>query len=69
MGSFTGAGAGSTADAKTVFQDWVSATNAAGGINGHPVQAVIVDDQNTPSIAVTNATSSSSRTTSRSSST
>jgi branched-chain amino acid transport system substrate-binding protein len=56
MGSFTGAGAGSTADAKTVFQDWVDATNAAGGINGHPVQAVIVDDQNTPSVAVANAT-------------
>ena len=56
MGSFTGAGAGSTADAKTVFQDWVDATNAAGGINGHPIQATIVDDQNTPSIAVANAT-------------
>jgi branched-chain amino acid transport system substrate-binding protein len=56
MGSFTGAGAGSTADAKTVFQDWVDATNAAGGINGHPIQATIVDNQNTPSIAVANAT-------------
>jgi branched-chain amino acid transport system substrate-binding protein len=56
MGTFTGVASGSTADAKTVFQDWVSATNAAGGINGHPVQAVIVDDQNTPSIAVSNAT-------------
>jgi branched-chain amino acid transport system substrate-binding protein len=56
MGSFTGAGAGSTADAKVVFQDWVDATNAAGGINGHPVQATIVDDQNTPSVAVANAT-------------
>jgi branched-chain amino acid transport system substrate-binding protein len=56
MGSFTGAGAGSTAEAKTVFQDWVDATNAAGGINGHPIQATIVDNQNTPSIAVANAT-------------
>ena len=56
MGSFTGAGAGSTADAKTVFQDWVDATNAAGGINGHPIQATILDDQNTPSVAVANAT-------------
>jgi branched-chain amino acid transport system substrate-binding protein len=56
MGSFTGAGAGSTADAKTVFQDWVDATNAAGGINGHPIQATIVDNQNTPSVAVANAT-------------
>ena len=56
MGTFTGAASGSTADAKTVFQDWVDATNAAGGINGHPIQATILDDQNTPSIAVTNAT-------------
>ncbi len=55
MGSFTGAGAGSTADAKTVFQDWVSATNAAGGINGHPVKAIILDDQNNPATALTNA--------------
>jgi branched-chain amino acid transport system substrate-binding protein len=56
MGTFTGVASGSTADAKTIFQDWVDATNAAGGINGHPIQATILDDQNTPSIAVTNAT-------------
>jgi branched-chain amino acid transport system substrate-binding protein len=56
LGSFTGPGSGSTADAKTLAQDWVSATNAAGGINGHPVQAVILDDQNSPSTALSNAT-------------
>ncbi|HEY6790975.1 MAG TPA: ABC transporter substrate-binding protein [Trebonia sp.] len=56
MGTFTGVASGSTADAKVVFQDWVDATNAVGGINGHPVKAIILDDQNTPSIAVTNAT-------------
>jgi branched-chain amino acid transport system substrate-binding protein len=55
MGTFSGVASGSTADAKTVFQDWVSATNAAGGINGHPVQATILDDQNSPSTALTNA--------------
>src|ERR1700758_2584870 len=55
MGTFTGVASGSTGDAKTVFQDWVSATNAAGGINGHPVQAVILDDQNNPSTALSNA--------------
>jgi branched-chain amino acid transport system substrate-binding protein len=55
MGTFTGVASGSTADTKTVFQDWVDATNAAGGINGHPIQAAILDDQNTPSIAVQNA--------------
>jgi branched-chain amino acid transport system substrate-binding protein len=55
MGTFTGVASGSTADAKVVFQDWVAATNASGGINGHPVQAIILDDQNNPSTALTNA--------------
>jgi branched-chain amino acid transport system substrate-binding protein len=55
MGAFTGVASGSTADAKTLFRDWVSMTNANGGINGHPVKAIILDDQNTPSMAVANA--------------
>jgi branched-chain amino acid transport system substrate-binding protein len=55
LGTFTGVASGSTADGKTVFQDWVAATNAAGGINGHPVKATILDDQNNPSTALTNA--------------
>jgi branched-chain amino acid transport system substrate-binding protein len=55
MGTFSGVASGSTADAKTLFQDWVSMTNANGGINGHPVKAIILDDQNTPSTAVSNA--------------
>jgi branched-chain amino acid transport system substrate-binding protein len=55
LGSFTGVASGSTADAKVLFQDWVSATNASGGINGHPVQAVYLDDLNTPSTALANA--------------
>jgi branched-chain amino acid transport system substrate-binding protein len=55
LGTFSGVASGSTADAKTVFQDWVDATNAAGGINGHSVQAYILDDQNSPSTALTNA--------------
>jgi branched-chain amino acid transport system substrate-binding protein len=55
LGSFTGAGSGSTAAAKTVFQDWVSWTNANGGINGHPVKAYILDDANTPSTSLSNA--------------
>jgi branched-chain amino acid transport system substrate-binding protein len=54
VGSFTGVASGSTADAKIVTQDWVSTTNAAGGINGHPVQAIYMDNLNTPSTAVTN---------------
>jgi branched-chain amino acid transport system substrate-binding protein len=55
MGSFTGVASGSTADAKVLLQDWVSATNASGGINGHPVQAIFLDDLNTPSTALSNA--------------
>src|ERR1700749_1047451 len=55
MGSLTGVASGSTADAKVLTQDWVSATNASGGINGHPVQAIYLDDLNTPSTALTNA--------------
>jgi branched-chain amino acid transport system substrate-binding protein len=55
MGSFTGVASGSTADAKVLTQDWVSMTNASGGINGHPVQAIYLDDLNTPSQALTNA--------------
>jgi branched-chain amino acid transport system substrate-binding protein len=55
MGSFTGVASGSTADAKVLAQDWVSMTNASGGINGHPVQAIYLDDLNTPSQALANA--------------
>ncbi|MCW2892566.1 MAG: hypothetical protein JWO75_2055 [Actinomycetia bacterium] len=55
MGSFTGVASGSTADAKVLAQDWVSMTNASGGINGHPIQAVYLDDLNTPSQALSNA--------------
>jgi branched-chain amino acid transport system substrate-binding protein len=56
MGTFGGVASGSTGDTKTVFEDWVDATNAAGGINGHPVKAILLDDQNTPSLSLQNAT-------------
>jgi branched-chain amino acid transport system substrate-binding protein len=55
MGSFTGVASGSTADAKILAQDWVAMTNASGGINGHPIQAIVLDDLNSPSTALTNA--------------
>src|ERR1700744_1915318 len=55
IGSLTGVASRATAAAKGLTQDWVSATNAAGGINGHPVQAIYLDDLNTPSTALTNA--------------
>jgi branched-chain amino acid transport system substrate-binding protein len=55
LGSFTGAGGSSTASGEVLLQDWVQATNASGGINGHPVKAIILDDQNSPSVALSNA--------------
>jgi branched-chain amino acid transport system substrate-binding protein len=55
LGSFTGAGSASTASGKTMLQDWISYTNAHGGINGHPVKIFIMDDQNSPSVALANA--------------
>jgi branched-chain amino acid transport system substrate-binding protein len=55
MGSFSGVASGSTADAKVLAEDWVDATNASGGIGGHPVQAIVLDDQNSPSTALSNA--------------
>jgi branched-chain amino acid transport system substrate-binding protein len=55
LGSFTGAGGSSTASGEVMLQDWVQATNAIGGINGHPVKAIILDDQNSPSVAFSNA--------------
>jgi len=55
LGSFTGAGGSSTASGEVMLEDWVQATNAIGGINGHPVKAIILDDQNNPSTAISNA--------------
>src|ERR1700744_6450071 len=55
IGSLTGVASRATAAAKVLTQDWVSMTNASGGINGHPIQAIYLDDLNTPSTALTNA--------------
>jgi branched-chain amino acid transport system substrate-binding protein len=55
MGTFSGVASGSTADAKELAEDWVDATNAAGGINGHQVKLIVLDDQNSPSTALSNA--------------
>ena len=46
---------GPTASANVVappaYQAWVNTTNAAGGLNGHPVQLIVVDDQASPETA------------------
>lgn len=54
VGTFTGVASGSTALAKPVLQAWEDYTNAHGGINGHPVQVDIMNDQNTPATAIAN---------------
>lgn len=46
---------GPTASANVVgppaYQAWVDATNSAGGLNGHPVKLIIVDDEASPTVA------------------
>lgn len=42
--SCSGASSAATADTSAVIKAWASATNASGGINGHPVQVTVYDD-------------------------
>jgi branched-chain amino acid transport system substrate-binding protein len=46
--SCTGALASSVAVAPRAYRAWVSAQNAAGGINGHKIQLIFKDDQTNP---------------------
>ena len=36
-----------------VYQAWANTVNAAGGINGHPVKTILVDDQSNPGNSLT----------------
>lgn len=51
---------GPTASANIVgppaYQAWVDATNAAGGLNGHQVKLIVVDDQSNPTTATAEVT-------------
>ena len=49
----TGAFAGVLTDSAKVYQAWASSVNAAGGINGHPVKTILVDDQSNPGNSLT----------------
>jgi branched-chain amino acid transport system substrate-binding protein len=49
----TGAFAGVLAVGAKVYQAWANTVNAAGGINGHPVKTILVDDQSNPGNALT----------------
>jgi branched-chain amino acid transport system substrate-binding protein len=40
---------------KEVYTSWVDSVNAAGGINGHPVQLITEDDTTNPGLALTEA--------------
>jgi ABC-type branched-subunit amino acid transport system substrate-binding protein len=52
----TGPFGGTGQEALTVFRAYAKWLNAKGGIDGHPVTLKVVDSQETPSIAATNAT-------------
>ena len=49
----TGAFAGVLAVGAKVYQAWANTVNAAGGINGHPVKTILVDDQSNPGNSLT----------------
>jgi branched-chain amino acid transport system substrate-binding protein len=51
--SCTGPLASSVVDVVPTLKAWVKATNASGGIEGHPVQVIYKDDDTNPGIAIT----------------
>jgi branched-chain amino acid transport system substrate-binding protein len=53
VGTYSGPIGASNTAAIPLIKEWVSQVNAAGGINGHPVQFVSADDQTSPSANLT----------------
>jgi branched-chain amino acid transport system substrate-binding protein len=53
--SQSGPDSSSLAIGANVYKAWASWTNANGGINGHPVQVTVLDDQGSPSVALSDA--------------
>jgi branched-chain amino acid transport system substrate-binding protein len=51
IGSLTGPQASSSDQGATVAPAWASWVNANGGIDGHPVQVIVVDDKGDPAAA------------------
>jgi branched-chain amino acid transport system substrate-binding protein len=51
IGSYTGAEEASLGEAGNTIKAWQDYTNAHGGINGHPVKVVVVDDGGNPTTA------------------
>jgi branched-chain amino acid transport system substrate-binding protein len=57
IGGFTGPLASSVYAALPAIQAWAASVNANGGVNGHPVQLVVDDDQSNPGTSTTDAQS------------
>jgi branched-chain amino acid transport system substrate-binding protein len=53
VGSFSGVLGAVTSAAPKVLGAWVAASNARGGLNGHPIKLIVGDDQGDPSTALT----------------
>jgi branched-chain amino acid transport system substrate-binding protein len=53
IGGFTGPLASSVFAARPALEAWVSYVNDNGGINGHPVQMIVEDDQSNPGVSLT----------------
>lgn len=56
MCTCTGPTASANVVAPPAYQAWVDATNAAGGLNGHPVKLITVDDQASPATGIAGVT-------------
>ncbi|GAA0612063.1 ABC transporter substrate-binding protein [Sporichthya brevicatena] len=53
LGTFSGVLGAVSSSAPKVLSAWISYTNAHGGLNGHPLQLVVADDQGDPSTSLT----------------
>jgi branched-chain amino acid transport system substrate-binding protein len=53
IGNYSGPYAPDSVGARDAMQAWEEYTNSHGGINGHPVKVVIMDDQTSSSVALT----------------
>jgi branched-chain amino acid transport system substrate-binding protein len=52
IGSFTGTQAASTAPARPAIEAWAASANAAGGLDGHKVNLIVMDDGGVASTAL-----------------
>jgi branched-chain amino acid transport system substrate-binding protein len=53
IGVFSGPVAQSSLDAKSIIQAWAASVNAAGGIDGHPIQLYVEDTTGSASVGLT----------------